>query len=115
MKPNRTPVRLATPAVKSNTRQSTQRSRGELRGTGQVFGSQRHQDPGAPRVQGESEGADRGRQQQALGQPLPDDPPLAGAQRRPDGHFPGALRGAREQQVRYVRARNQKHQRHRAE
>ena len=55
------------------------------------------------------------RQQQALGQHLPEKTPDAGAERGADGEFPFPGRSAREQQIRNVDAADQKNQRHRGE
>ena len=55
------------------------------------------------------------RHQQAFRKQLADDPRPARSQSGADGNFLLASRGAREQQVGYVRARDQQNQRHRAE
>ena len=55
------------------------------------------------------------REDQALGQQLPHQPPAARAERRADGHLALARRRPRQQQVRDVRARDQQQQPDRAE
>ena len=50
------------------------------------------------------------RQQHALGQQLPDQPPAAGAQREANRHFAAPLAGARQQQSGQVRAGQRQHE-----
>ncbi len=51
---------------------------------------------------------------QRFGEQLTNDPASCGAERRADGDFTLSGRAARQQQVRHVRTRDQKHERHRA-
>ena len=55
------------------------------------------------------------REHEALDHELPDEPPAAGAERGADADLALARAGAREQQVRDVRARDQQHDADRAE
>ncbi len=50
------------------------------------------------------------RQQQALGQPLADQPNAAGAKRTPDRHLVASRRGTTQEQRRNVRAGNEQHE-----
>jgi hypothetical protein len=56
-----------------------------------------------------------GREQEALGEDLADQPPARGADRRPDGHLALPRRGLREEHVRDVRAGDEQHEADRAE
>ena len=81
----------------------------------QVRGIERQETHQPPRQQhGEGHAGDPAgeRQQQALHQELADELPPARAERRLDRHLLLSGRGAREQQVRDVRARDQQHEAH---
>ncbi len=71
--------------------------------------------PDAAHRQGQAAGAGQRREQQVLHEQLPHDTPAARAHRHAHRYLAHAARHAREQQVGHVRARNEEHERHRAQ
>ncbi len=81
----------------------------------QPFGHEREQGFDAPQGQHDPERAARQRQQNALREQLPHDPPARRAERRAYRHLLVTRRRAREQKVRDVGARDEQHEADRAE
>ena len=98
-------------AVKSRTRRSTltAATRGMLAGFHQA------DEPDAGEREREADGGGHAGQHQALGEQLPHHAESAGAERRTDRDLALPAFGAREQQVRHVRAGDEQQKRDRAE
>ena len=104
--PKSTPVAIDTPSVKSSTSGSTATSlvRGRLVGYARTSACT----PARASTQPKRAAGDR--QQHAFGHELPEQPAAAGAKRRAHRELAVTCLGARQQQVREVRAGDQQHE-----
>ncbi len=83
--------------------------------TRNVAWRERHQGVRAPLGEEQAGRAGHHSQHQAFGDQLAHDAAAAGAYRGANGDLPRTRSGPREQQIRYIRARDQQHQRHRSQ
>ena len=113
-RPNSRPVASATTIVNASTRQSTPTSAPSAPTRGRLAVLIDEQRPDAERAQRQPQRPAGERQDQALGEQLPDDLAPRGAERGAHGQFAAPAGGAHEQQVGDVGAGDEQHEADRA-